>query len=121
MSCPKSDGELDVRWGFCVNCLKTDHFNHTLSLAFDRALNILMLRMIGAKRGEQKLVSVSGHRAWPIKPLPAEEWWLMDSRPGVRDTRGSMTMFAMLSMFGECHQGLLEMKMSVYTEHSWLL
>ena len=50
MSCPKSDGELDVRWGFCVNCLKTDHFNHTLSLAFDRALNILMLRMIGASK-----------------------------------------------------------------------
>ena len=37
-----------MRWGFCVNCLKTDHFNHTPSLAFDRALNILMLRMIGA-------------------------------------------------------------------------
>lgn len=113
MSCPKSDGELDVRWGFCVNCLKTDHFNHTLSLAFDRALNILMLRMIGMKREEQKLVSVSGDRAWPIKPLPAEEWWLMDSKPSVRDTRGSMTMFAMLPMFGECHHGLFEMKMSL--------
>ena len=58
MSCPKSDGELDVRWGFCVNCLKTDHFNHTLSLAFDRALNILMLRMIwGAESGAKTGVS----------------------------------------------------------------